>query len=144
MQKTALLLLALALASLPAWSGEVMLRIASYPVHAEIADTPQAREHGLMGRKALCEDCGMLFVFPEAKPYQFWMKNTPLPLDIAFIGADGRIINIAAMQPYTTTPHGADGDALYALEMNQGWFARHHIKSGDSMDAGKPAPAAAQ
>ncbi len=144
MKKIALILIGLALASLPAWGGEVTLRIASHPVHAEIADTPQSREHGLMGREKLCEDCGMLFVFPVAQRYQFWMKNTPLPLDIAFIGTDRRILNIASMQPYTTTAHGAEGEALYALEMNQGWFARHHIKPGDVMDAGKPVPAAAQ
>ncbi len=144
MKKTVTFLFGLALASFAAWGGEMVVRIASHPVHAEIADTPQAREHGLMGREKLCEDCGMLFVFPVAQRYQFWMKNTPLPLDIAFIGADRRIINIAAMQPYTTTAHGAEGDALYALEMNQGWFARHHVKPGDTMDAVQPAPAAAQ
>ncbi len=131
-----------ALALQPAWSSELLLQIASHPVHAETVDTPEARARGLMQRKTLCEDCGMLFVFPVAKAYPFWMKNTPLPLDIAFIAPDGHILNIAEMQPYTTTLHRAEGDALYALEMNQGWFARHHVKPGDRMDAGRMPPAA--
>ncbi len=141
MRQIATFILCFTLSTPPASAGDVMLRVGSHPVRAEIADTPEAREHGLMQRKALCQDCGMLFVFPVAFPYQFWMKDTPLPLDIAFISADGRILNIAAMQPYTTDHHGAWGDALYALEMNQGWFARHGIKPGDKLDSRPPASA---
>jgi uncharacterized membrane protein (UPF0127 family) len=128
----------------PAWSGELFLRVGPHPVRAEIADTPQAREYGLMQRRKLCGDCGMLFIFPLAKPYSFWMKNTPLPLSIAFIAADGHILNIEDMRPETTDLHTAAGNALYVLEMNQGWFDRHHIKSGDHIDNLGAAPAARQ
>jgi uncharacterized membrane protein (UPF0127 family) len=144
MRPLAISILCFALASPPAWGCGMLLHVASHPVCAEIADTPQAREHGLMQRKTLCDNCGMLFVFPVAKPYAFWMKDTPLPLDIAFIAPDGHIINIAGMQPYTTDNHSADGNALYALEMNRGWFDRHRIKPGDRMDSGRAAPVARQ
>lgn len=107
---------------------EIVLQIGSRKIRAEIADTPQSREHGLMQRKYLCADCGMLFVFDRADRYAFWMKNTPLPLSIAFIAADGRIINIEEMQPGTTSLHQAQGEALYALEMNNGWFDRNSIR----------------
>ena len=124
------LLLCLTLALSPAWAGKITLRIGKQAVHAEIADTPQSRERGLMQRDHLCADCGMLFVFNKADRYNFWMKDTPLPLSIAFIAADGAVINIEEMQPNTTDTHGAKGDALYALEMPGGWFARNGIKSG--------------
>ncbi len=106
------------------------LKIGAHTVTAEIAATPEARELGLMQRKSLCADCGMLFVFPDAKRYAFWMKNTPLPLSIAFIARDGRIVNIDEMQPYSLDPHYAQDKVPYALEMNSGWFAAHGIKPG--------------
>src|SRR5271169_4457186 len=84
-----------------AHAENLTLKIGKQTVHAEIADTPEARAHGLMKRDHLYADCGMLFVFPVAKPYGFWMKDTPLPLSIAFVARDGRIINIAEMQPYS-------------------------------------------
>lgn len=104
--------------------------VGNHRIHAEIANTPKSREHGLMQRDHLCTDCGMLFIFEKADRYSFWMKDTPLPLSIAFISADGAIINIAEMQPNTTDPHSAEGDVLYALEMRSGWFARSGIKPG--------------
>lgn len=107
------------------------LHIGMHRIQAEIADTPQSRERGLMQRTHLCEHCGMLFVFEEAAKHGFWMKNTPLPLSIAFINAQGIIINIIEMQANTTTIHQAQEDALYALEMNRGWFALRGIKRGD-------------
>ncbi len=122
------LLFCLAFALPPAWAEKVTLKIGKQTVHAEIADTPQSREHGLMQRDHLCANCGMLFVFEKADLHSFWMKNTPIPLSIAFITADGTIINIAEMQPNTTDPHSAEKDALYALEMKSGWFARNGIK----------------
>ncbi len=128
------ILLILGLASAPlAQGGELALKIGSHAIHAEIADTPPAREHGLMQRKTLCGDCGMLFVFPAAARQAFWMKNTPLPLAIAFIGSDGRIINIEEMQPYSLDIHYSQADAQYALEMNRRWFAAHGINPGDKM-----------
>ncbi|MEQ1813909.1 MAG: DUF192 domain-containing protein [Candidatus Nitrotoga sp.] len=113
------------------------LHIGMHRIQAEIADTPQSRERGLMRRTHLCEHCGMLFVFEEAAKHGFWMKNTPLPLSIAFINDQGIIINIAEMQANTTIIHRAQEDALYALEMNQGWFALRGIKRGDAIQGYK-------
>jgi len=114
-----------------AWGEVLVLHLGKHTIHAEIADTPLLRERGLMHRQQLCTDCGMLFVFERADRYSFWMKDTPQALSIAFISAAGNIININEMLPYTTSPHNAQGDALYALEMKQGWFASNGIKSGD-------------
>ena len=128
------LLLGLTLPSV--WSQEwaqetVTLQIGKHPIQAEIADTPQSRKHGLSQRTTLCPNCGMLFVFAQPDRYHFWMKDTPLPLSIAFIAADGAILNIDEMQPNTSHTHSAQGNALYALEMNGGWFARNGIQAGD-------------
>ena len=87
------------LALQPAWCADIALMIGDHSIHAEIADTPETRTNGLMQRKYLCTDCGMLFVFAEAGRYGFWMKDTPLPLSIAFISDNGSILNIAEMQP---------------------------------------------
>ncbi len=132
-----LLLAALAGATL-AQGSELALRIGKHAISAEVADTPEAREHGLMQRNSLCADCGMLFVFPAANRYGFWMKNTSLPLAIAFIARDGRIINIAEMKPYTLDAHYPQADALYALEMNSGWFAAHGVNPGDQVAGLRP------
>ncbi len=136
------LLLCLTLALPSAWAEKITLRIGKQTVHAEIAATPQSRERGLMQRDRLCADCGMLFVFEKADRYNFWMKDTPLPLSIAFITADGAVINIEEMQPNTTDTHGAKEDALYALEMSGGWFARNGIKPGHRVRGVKNVPAA--
>lgn len=117
----------------PVWGENIPLKIGKHSIHAEIADTPQSREQGLMQRGRLCANCGMLFIFEKADRYSFWMKNTPLPLSIAFIAADGSILNIEEMQPNTINPHHAQGDALYALEMNSGWFTRNSIKRGTTV-----------
>ena len=107
-----------------------MLHIGKLRIHAEIANTPKSRELGLMQRSSLCADCGMLFVFAQPSRYTFWMKNTPLPLSIAFIGADGTIINIEEMKADTTDIHKADGQALYALEMPSNWFSNNGVQQG--------------
>ena len=86
-----------------------------------------------MQRDHLCANCGMLFVFEKAGSYKFWMKDTSLPLSIAFISQDGAILNIAEMRPNTVAAQGAQGDALYALEMNRNWFARNGIKPHDKV-----------
>jgi hypothetical protein len=86
---------------------------------------------GLMFRDRLGDDAGMLFVYPRPQPLSFWMKNTRLPLSIAFIRADGSIANLRDMTPFDEkTFHQSDGECLYALEVNQGWFARHGIVQG--------------
>ena len=127
------LLLCFALVLQVAWAEEVILKIGPQTVRAEIANTEQSRERGLMRRDHLCDDCGMLFVFEKADRYSFWMKNTPLPLSIAFIAADGSIINIDEMLPDTTNTHDSQGPALYALEMNSGWFAKNRILAADKV-----------
>ena len=134
----ALLLLCLVLASPSAWAETTTLYIGKLRIHAEVARTPQSRERGLMQRSQLCADCGMLFIFKKEDRLRFWMKDTPLPISIAFIAADGTILNIADMQPNTTDTHSALGDALYALEMNSGWFAQHGVQPGNKIRPLKP------
>lgn len=118
----------------------VTLRIGNRRIRVEVAITPQSREYGLMQRDYLCDDCGMLFVFEKADKHVFWMKDTPLPLSIAFISADGDIINIEEMKPNTTVSHNSQGDALYALEMNNSWFAKNGIMPTDKVQSLKIAP----
>lgn len=120
----------------------IALTIGKHKLQAEVAATPGTRERGLMFRYDLGEDQGMLFVFTEARRHSFWMKNTPLPLSIAFIDPKGVIINIRDMAPFTTDSHAADGDALYALEVNRGWFAQRGIRAGDRVLGLERAPKA--
>lgn len=99
-------------------------------IQAEIATSPEQRAIGLMHRKTMPTNNGMLFVFEAAEPQCFWMRNTLLPLSIAFIADDGSIVNIADMQPMTETSHCSDKPVRFALEMNQGWFTKRGIKAG--------------
>jgi uncharacterized protein len=112
----------------------VDLSIAGHKVVAEIAATTDARTTGLMYRFSLLPDHGMLFVFAAPQPLSFWMRNTYVPLSIAFIGADGRILNIEDMAPRTDDPHPSRGVALYTLEMKKGWFADRDIRAGDRVE----------
>lgn len=108
----------------------VRLDIGGRRVIAEVAANERSRSHGLMFRQYLAPDAGMLFVFPEAMQACFWMKNTPLPLSIAFIDSHGTIINLSDMHPQSLDTHCPLAPALYALEMEQGWFARNGIGPG--------------
>ncbi len=101
------------------------------PVQVEIADTDAERQQGLMGRTALAEDAGMLFVFGREQQLSFWMKNTLIPLSIAYIDAQGRIVDIQDMQPLDETSHPSAAPAQFALEVNQGFFAEHGIEVGN-------------
>ena len=94
----------------------------------EWVDVYQEREKGLMGRSHLPENSGMMFVFEEPKTYCFWMKNTLIPLSVGFIDAQGRLVQIAHMQPKSLQHHCAKQPVLYALEVNQGWFERNDVK----------------
>jgi len=94
---------------------------------AEVAKSPNDRAIGLMGRKSLAENHGMLFVFERAGTQCFWMKNTFVPLSIAFLRDDGTITNIADMQPLSTQSHCSSEPVKLALEVNQGWFAKRNI-----------------
>jgi len=106
------------------------LRIAGHALAAEVAATPGRRETGLMNRRELAPDHGMLFVFRHDQDVCMWMKNTYLALSVAFIDAEGRIRNLADMQPLTLETHCAKGAVRYALEMPLGWFAAHRVEPG--------------
>ena len=102
-------------------------------IYVEIADTPEERAEGLMFRSSLPADRGMLFVFPEPQPLAFWMKNTAIPLSIAYIARDGTILEIHDMEPYSLESVASRQPALYALEVNQGTFERLGIEPGDRL-----------
>jgi uncharacterized membrane protein (UPF0127 family) len=106
------------------------LTIGMHRVRAEVADNMAARMQGLMHRKSMAQNAGMVFVFEESSKHCMWMKNTLIPLSVAFIDEQGAIINIADMQPHSEQSHCSVRDARYALEMNQGWFAQRGIKPG--------------
>lgn len=117
------------------------LVVGTHEITAEVAATEPSRNYGLMNRASLPTDTGMLFVFDAESRPCFWMKNTPLPLTIAFIDSNGRIVNMADMQPYTTISHCPTAPVIYALEMEQGWFANKGIEAGTSV-ANLPLPSA--
>ncbi len=107
-----------------------MLTAGMYQITAQVALTPQQREIGLMFRKDMPQQEGMIFIFEEASLQCFWMKNTLLPLTAAFVADDGTIVNLADMKPQTTDSHCSTKPVRYVLEMNQGWFAKKGIKAG--------------
>ena len=111
-----------------------------YRIEAEVAHTFETRQVGLMNRAAMPLHRGMVFVFPEARAHCMWMKNTLLPLSVAFVDAQGRVINIEDMQPQTEDNHCARVPARYALEMNLGWFAQRGIKPGTKLNGIDKAP----
>ena len=108
----------------------VQLGAGMHVITAEIAATDSARSRGLMYRKELPPNHGMLFVFEQANVQCFWMRNTVLPLSIAFIQEDGIIANIDDMQPMTDTSHCSSAPVRYVLEMEQGWFAKRGLQAG--------------
>lgn len=115
--------------------SQSILRIPLYiqekEIWVEVAQTPEERSRGLMGRRHLGRDEGMLFIFETEDYHGFWMKETFLPLSIAFIDKDGRIIWITDMEPLTYQSHLPPKPILYALEMNRSWFSSRGIKIGD-------------
>ncbi len=119
---------------------ELALEIKGHKLTAEVAATDAQRMQGLMHRRMLPENRGMLFVFSHSAPQSFWMMNTYIPLSIAFIDESGAILNIADMKPLTTDSHHSAKPAKYALEMNQGWFAKRGIKAGAQVEGLKRAP----
>ncbi len=100
-------------------------------IRVEVARTGEDRAMGLMERKSLGKNEGMLFIFDEEGYHGFWMKNTYLPLSIAFMTRDGKIVSITDMKPLDLSVHNPPQPILYALEMNKGWFAANGIKAGD-------------
>jgi uncharacterized membrane protein (UPF0127 family) len=122
----------------------VTLRIGAVAVEAEVADESDERTIGLMGRVDLPEGRGMLFVFREPQAMNFWMRDTLIPLSIAYINAAGVIREIHDLQPLDETPaFSTFRDLLYALEVPQGWFHKNKILPGDRI-LGLPSPATAQ
>ena len=119
---------------------EIALALDGHKLTAEVAHTDADRALGLMHRRMLPENRGMLFVFPYTAQQSFWMMNTHISLSIAFIDEHGAIVNIADMKPLTTDPHPSAKPAKYALEMNQGWFAKRGIKAGAKIEGLKNAP----
>ena len=119
---------------------EIALEIKGHKLTAEVAATDNTRTTGLMHRRMMPENRGMLFVFRHAAPQSFWMMNTYIPLSIAFIDERGTIVNITDMKPLTTDPHPSAKPAKYALEMNRGWFAKRGIKAGASIEGLTSAP----
>jgi uncharacterized membrane protein (UPF0127 family) len=108
----------------------IKLGIGAHTVTAEVAATDAHRATGLMHRFSLPPDHGLLFVFEAVRPLSFWMRNTYVPLSIAFIDAQGRILNVEDMQPQDERSTWSAGPALYALEMRKGWFAQKGIGPG--------------
>ena len=108
----------------------IPLTIGTHKLVAEVATTPDQMATGLMNRFSLKPDHGMLFVYESPQPLSFWMKNTYIPLSIAFIAPDGRIVNIEDMKPQSEQTHWSRGPAMYALEMKKGWFAERGIGPG--------------
>ena len=133
----------LLLAAAPALAQQlpaVQLKAGMHLIRAEVAADYATRGRGLMHRKSLAPNAGMLFIFDGTGIHCMWMKNTYIPLSVAFLDAEGTIINIADMQPHSEQSHCATRPALYALEMEKGWFAQRGIKAGLKLGGLSTAP----
>ena len=113
---------------------QIPLSVGSQKLTAEVASDDAQRSIGLMHRRMLPENRGMLFVFADIALHGMWMKNTYLPLSVAFLDREGVIINIVDMEPHVEKSHNATRPARYALEMNQGWFKKRGVKAGDKVE----------
>ncbi len=132
-------------AALPARADPLItypLRIKNHEIRAEVAGTEQDRLRGLMFREKLADNRGMIFLYESPQAAAMWMKNTRIALSVAFIDVNGRILNIAEMEPYSEQAHGSSGVAAFALEMNRGWFRKQGIKAGDLVEGLKELPPA--
>ena len=116
------------------------IQLGDKSIKAEIASSPAELSRGLMYRRELDWNKGMLFVYPEERILSFWMKNTFIPLSIAFIDRDGTITHIARMKPQDLTSHRSPGPVQYALEMNLGWFEKAGVGVGDTAAFTLPTP----
>ena len=110
----------------------ILFPMGGVEVMLEVAADEASRARGLMNRKKLDRDRGMIFIYPEDRVMKFWMKDTYIPLSIAFLKADGTVVNIEKMRPLVKDPpYISRGLCRYAVEMNQGWFEEHGIREGD-------------
>jgi hypothetical protein len=123
------------LAAAPAFAQipVAQLNAGMHLIHAEVVSDPGTRAQGLMYRKSMPQNAGMLFIFDEAEVHCMWMKNTLIPLSVAFIDDRGAIVNIEDMAPQTEASHCAAQPVRYALEMNRGWFAARGVKPGSRL-----------
>ena len=142
--RTLLAGLAASLLSATIWAQAALpvieLAAGFHRIEAEVAATDRHRQTGLMNREAMPQQRGMLFVFTQENTHCMWMRNTLLPLSVAFIDSDGKIINIEDMQPHSEDNHCARRPARYALEMNRGWFAQRGIAAGSKLRGLERAP----
>ena len=136
-----LCLMALCLSSAQAATLPVIrLTAGSGNLEVEVASNKAQRSLGLMNRASMPESRGMLFVYPAPAYFCMWMKNTKMPLSVAFIDAQGQVINIEDMAPQTEINHCTQRNATYALEANRGWFARHGVTAGSQIIGLEKAP----
>ncbi|MDP2074274.1 DUF192 domain-containing protein [Hydrogenophaga sp.] len=112
----------------------VTLSAGMHLINAQVASTPQQRAIGLMFRKEMPVNEGMLFAFEQASEQCFWMKNTLLPLTAAFVADDGSIVNLADMQPQSLESHCSTRPVRFVLEMNKGWFDKRGLKAGSKLN----------
>jgi uncharacterized membrane protein (UPF0127 family) len=106
------------------------LQVGMHNIRAQVAHTPEQRQVGLMYRQSMPTQEGMLFVFEAPSTQCFWMRNTLIPLSVAFLGDDGTVVNLADMKPQSDESHCSTKPVRYVLEMNQGWFAKRGVKAG--------------
>jgi hypothetical protein len=146
------LLLSVFLTALPLQAGpkpqfdlpKATLTLGTNSLSAQIAADDPSRERGLMSRTNLAENEAMVFVFPRPQPVAFWMKDTPIPLSIAYVGPSGRIFEIHDLKPFDETPvPSASSAVIYAIETPLGWFARHGVMAGSTV-GGLPSPSTAK
>ncbi len=109
----------------------IVVEIADTDYELEYAKTLSQRARGLMFRQRMCSDCGMLFNFDVPRIGSIWMKNTQIPLDLAYVDDNGIITDIFPLTPHDLTPVRSSKPISYAIEMNQGWFAKQGVKVGD-------------
>ena len=123
-----------------ATSPTIGLSVNGHIVKAELATDDAARQKGLMFRTQMGKNDGMLFVFPQVAYHAMWMRNTLIPLSVAYMDEGGKIVSIHEMEPQTEISHQAEGPVRYALEMNAGWFSGNKIKPGDNVKGLERAP----
>ncbi len=134
-----MILLANTVLACPLELPTVQVVVKGHDLVIELATTPEARSCGLSLRDSLPTNRGMLFVYAEPEILTFWMKNTRMPLSIAFIDPAGRVVGIQKMNPFpTTTVYASPVPALYALEVNQGWFEKNGVGVGDVVEFNLP------
>ena len=124
---------AVAVAAVAAEPPVFKIQVGAVPLWVEVAATPEVRARGLMDRDRLPPTRGMLFLFPRSERQTFWMRNTRIPLDIAFIDAAGIITQIETMAPQSERTYASRRPVRYALEVNRGWFRAHGVGVGDAL-----------